>query len=415
MNSPTPSEPARVASPQEPSQQEPGLASTHATHQAADPSKLVAAEQRRRRRALRRSTSAAVALLVVIAATAGYLMFFGDPNSLSDTPLNSDYEPVSDADDNPAATTGNEAAQDDVWLRVVLAYDVGDLRADLGYSDQRGDTGVALAPALGGTGLQIGPGECGYQSVCSRGLPVRFDDDLDGLINPPAGAELPRDTPAWHTARRQCYESPRQTADCNTELALGGYGTLSRAGFNETCLTGLYVTRVSYTAPAASAVTGWWECTSPWWTPPSQTATGSNRTEQNRGLVVTPAQLCVTYTAHNVAGNVPDTQSVTAAPDNNSISEVSPACTQAITQAWAAASPLSDSAPARTDNTDTPNALVANKALMCAAATAVAGLNYPAVAQTVPPCGVWQRPPVETASLMMLRDVSERQQNLDSD
>ena len=384
--------------------------------------KLIEAAERRRRRRVRRAVWVAAAAVVAGCAAVLVMTFTGGDTVAGGS---GDYEPP--AQDDVAADDDDETDTDAAGqgtVRIVMDPDAGRLRADLGYSAS-GDSGeIVLSPSAGGEGVLLPAGECGYLTTCLHGLPAMFDDDLDGLLPVPAG-NLPEDTPGWLDARLACYNSPRPTEDCNAELAGGGYGTLTAAGFDQGCLADVYASRLSFTRQGGPP--GWWECESPWWNPAALDETDDAPGALRRDVATGASRLCTSVVAFLAAAGPTDSGTeLSESADGGFGGDDTDGDPAAFDASPAAPGAAPGSGPADPETADAgdygcgdalraagidPAEPPSASAHLCTAAVAVSTLTETSLDGTIPPCGVWQRAPLSIASLELTRSVERDQRS----
>ena len=231
---------------------------------------LHAAERLRRRRRRRRFLAASLILAAVLAASVTLLLIGGAPPQTDIyTPPAEDIQP----DDDPAQSDNGGGDGDDgnSRLNIRLEAESGQIVADISITGTVDDSNqfTEASGITGGQARRLTAGVCGYRNACPNGLPFHFDDDLGGLIDVTGLPILPEDDAVWFRARTACYQSPRSVADCNLELARGGYGLMQAAGMSSSCLADVYRQRVGYDSTVAPR---WWNCGAAWWVPPSSDA-----------------------------------------------------------------------------------------------------------------------------------------------
>ena len=342
-------------------------------------------EQARRRR--RRWIWRASALLVGLAAasSAYFLLPEDDETPVEPAP---EFVPVPETTIAPAASAPEPA--DTVSIGVVvhiqLDEETGRVAGAVNYATTRSvieDNARGAPPegATGGRGILLPVGACGFSDPCHDGLPRSFVDDLDGIMDTTEFGPLPSDSPLWHEARTRCYISPWSIADCNLELAIGGYGGLVAVGMDETCLVELYTDRTSFAGEGIG--TGWWRCGANWWQPAPPIDTSAACAIGT----TTPAPTGDQVNGDETAGQTP-----------RPLTDAEEALAEMCRSLTAAGGQTSLGAGLLPDNSETAGSSPSLQATACQLARLVADART-TIGRHLPPCNLALRPPIDTQQL----------------
>lgn len=344
------------------------------------------------RRRKQRRTATVVVVFAALIGYAAYTLMGGDGEAEP-----SEYTPTTDLTVDVMTTEPIEFEQGPSLgeLRLVLGLDkeTGRVRGAVTYlpegSSLLGENELAapLSGSTGGTGVLLPDGSCAYSDPCHNGLPRAFSDDVDGLIDVTNVGPLPADLAHWHRARFACYRSPWLVADCNLEMALGGYGVLSLEGFDDVCLAQQFVRRMGFDLDEPS---GWWLCESEWWQPgmPNGAAAACEGALQYFISRAIP-QTEVVEPDNTEPGTVDDSLPVIAAEDVTASLSEPPDASERLRYCVDFAAVIS--------STDGPAASV--QSMHCRAARALLAQGGGIADRHVPPCGVSLRPPIDTQQL----------------
>ena len=366
----------------------------------------------KRKRLTRRMTVLAV---VVLVAAAPYFVFAPENEDDDLPPIGDEFVEDTSAGTDPSAQTidsaGDRGHTNAMTLRIGISRETGRVAGDFAYPTiqvLKEDNTRSQSPegATGGQNVLIPPGVCGYSDPCHHGLPVRFEDDLDGLYNISEHVGLPADTAEWHHARVECYQSPWLIADCNIELAVGGYGPLIEAGFDENCLADKYRQRMGFAPPTAEI--GWWSCASAWWHPQNYgndlngLCEAAMRWRQSAGQIVAPA----TEEPDGDSEEGLDDSASDAVPQNQPVAYLQPTETSyaVVCSALVEASLVrlaASEAPRDNENSlRGPSSDINETASTCSLALQILSDFEPAERARVPVCGVTLRPPIDTQQII---------------
>ena len=366
----------------------------------------------------RLSRRLAVLAVVVVVAAAAYFVFAPESKDDDFQPAGNEFVADASAATDPltqaSASTSTQGDVDEVTLRIGLSRETGRIAGAFAYPTiqiLQEDNTLAQPPedATGGQNVLIPPRVCGYSDPCHHGLPVRFEDDLDGLYDISRDVALPLDTAAWHQARVECYQSPRLIADCNIELAVGGYGPLIEAGFDGNCLADKYRQRMGFASPTSEI--GWWSCSSAWWHPQNYgndlngLCEAAMRWRQSAGQIVVPATEEPDGDGEASLEEGLDDSASDAVPQNQSAAGLQPTeASYAVVCSALVEGSLVLSAPDASNDDATSlggsGGDINETASTCSLALQILSDFAPAESARIPVCGVALRPPIDTQQIL---------------